>query len=297
MIMIDPTSKCQKGCSRVAVCRNCPSVASVTALVTGASSGIGAAFVARLAAEGHDVVVVARGQRALEEQAATVRRRYGVAVETLVADLSTRAGQGAVVGRLGVSERPVDFLVNNAGSAAAADFADTDPSALRGLLELNMAAVQDLMRAALPGMLDRGHGVVLNVSSVNAYLTLPGGAAAYGASKAFVAELTKGVALSLPVTGVQIMVLCAGPTRTGFHQRTGTGSGTGPRWMRRSPEWVVDRALVDLRRGRIVSLPGLSTKAVAAVGHLVPASAVALAVRQVRARRQRTEAAGREAPY
>ena len=75
-----------------------------------------------------------------------------------------------------------------------------------------MAAVQDLMRAALPGMLDRGHGVVLNVSSVNAYLTLPGGAAAYGASKAFVAELTKGVALSLPVTGVQVMVLCAGPT-------------------------------------------------------------------------------------
>ncbi len=120
---------------------------------------------------------------------------------------------------------------------------------------------------------------------MNAYLTLPGGAAAYGAAKAFVAELTKGVALSLPATGVQAMVLCAGPTRTAFHQRTGADSGTAPMWMTRSPEWVVDRALADLRRGRIVSLPGLPTKAVAAVGHLVPASAVALAVRHVRARR------------
>jgi hypothetical protein len=262
----------------------------VTALVSGASSGIGAAFVARLAADGHDIVAVARGEQALRAQAAHVRQTYGVAVETLVADLSTTDGQDAVVRRLAApsaAERPIDVLVNNAGSATAPDFADTDPCALRALLELNMASVQDLMRAALPGMLARGSGVVLNVSSVNAYLTLPGGAASYGASKAFVAELTKGVALSLPGTGVRVMVLCPGPTRTAFHDHTGVRREALLTWMTRTPEWVVDRALADLRRGRIVSLPGLSTKAVAALGHLMPASAMARAVRQVRARRDR----------
>jgi short-subunit dehydrogenase len=260
----------------------------MTALVTGATSGIGAAFVARLAADGNDVVLVARGERALEEKAETTRRTYGVAAETLVADLSTRDGQDAVARRLdGPSGPPVDFLVNCAGSATASDFADTDGGALRALLELNVASVQALTRAALPGMLRRGRGTVVNVSSMNAYLTLPGGAATYGAGKAFVAQLTKGIALSLPTDGVRVMALCPGPTRTSFHESSGTGRGTAPVWLARSPEWVVERALDDLRRGRIVSMPGVGVRAAAAVGHLVPASAMAHAVRYVRARRSR----------
>lgn len=264
----------------------------MTALVTGASSGIGAAFLARLAADGHDVVAVARGKRELEERAESARRRYGVAVETLAADLSTPDGRREVVRRLAEpigTERPVDFLVNCAGSATAPDFADTDPDALHSLLELNVTSVQELMRAALPGMLARGRGVVLNVSSMNAYLTLPGGAAAYGAGKSYVAELTKGVALSLPADGVRVMVVCPGPTRTSFHERSGAPRDAAPTWMSRSPEWVVDRALVDLRRGRIVSIPGVPIKAVAAVGHLVPASTMARLVRHVRSRRARVQ--------
>ncbi len=260
----------------------------MTALVTGATSGIGAAFLARLAADGHDVVAVARSERTLRERAETIRRARGVAVETLTADLSTRAGQAAVTRRLSEPsgpQRPIDVLVNCAGSATAPDFADTDPDDLRALLELNVASVQELMRAALPGMLARGRGVVLNVSSMNAYLTLPGGAAPYGAGKAFVAELTKGVALSLPPGAVRVMVLCPGPTRTAFHEASGTADGTAPAWMTRSPEWVVDRAFEDLRRGRIVSMPGATVKAVAALGHVLPVSAMTRVVRIVRARR------------
>ncbi len=261
----------------------------MTALVTGATSGIGAAFVARLAADGNDVVMVARAERALEEQAEAIRRTYGVAVETLAADLSTRDGQDVIVHRLegSAGQRPVDFLVNCAGSATPSDFADTDEGALRALLELNVASVQALTRAALPGMLLRGRGAVVNVSSMNAYLTLPGGAATYGAGKAFVAQLTKGIALSLPPGGVRVMALCPGPTRTSFHENSGTGRGTAPVRLARSPEWVVEHALDDLRRGRIVSLPGVGVRAAAAVGHMVPASAMAHVVRFVRARRSR----------
>ncbi|MDN5920164.1 MAG: SDR family NAD(P)-dependent oxidoreductase [Pseudonocardia sp.] len=261
------------------------------ALVTGASAGIGAAFAARLAANGHDLVLVARSDQRLRDTATTLTRQHGVAVEVLGADLATAEGQRRVAHRLAEPTRvqaPVDLLINNAGSASAPDFADTDPTVLRAALELNVAAVLELTRAALPGMLARGHGAILNVSSVNAFLTLPGGAATYGANKTYVTALTKAIALTLTGSRVQIMALCPGPTRTDFHTHNGTREGVSPAWLSHSPEWVVERALADLHRGRTVSIPGLTTKLIALAGPHMPLPVTAFAVRRTRARRARS---------
>lgn len=259
-----------------------------TALVTGASSGIGAAFAARLAADGYDIVAVARGEPALQEKARSLRREHGVGVEVLPADMSTATGRGEVARRLSEPsprEGPVEFLVSCAGAATAPDFADTDPAALRTVLDTNIIAVHELMRAALPGMLARGRGALINVSSINGFLTMPGGAAPYGASKAYITALTKGVALTTPGTGVRVMVLCPGRTDTGFAARQGTRHTPVPAWMRATPEWVVDQALADLKRGRFVSLPGVTTKLVAALGPHIPLGLTSVAVRRVRARK------------
>lgn len=269
-----------------------PRVPATVALVTGASAGIGAAFADGLAADGYDLVLVARGEQRLRDTAAALSHRHGVTVEVVVADLATREGQQRVARRLSdpsSAEPPVELLVNNAGNATAPDFADTDPAALRAALELNVAAVIELTRAALPAMIDRGRGAIVNLSSVNAFLTLPGGAASYGAGKAYVKALSTGIALSLAGSGVQVMTLCPGPIRTDFHHHNRTRDGGGPAWMRHSPQWLVDHALADLHRGRIISVPGVSTKLLALTGRQLPLRLAAFAVR--RARRARGETA------
>jgi short-subunit dehydrogenase len=239
-----------------------------TALITGATSGIGAAFVARLARDGRDLVLVARDRQRLEA-AASSARRSGVAVEVLAADLSVPGERDRVARRLANPDvAPVDLLVNNAGLATGASLLSADPAQLQHQLDVNVTAVLHLTRAVLPGMLDRGRGAVVNVSSVAGFL--PGRSGSYNADKAWVTFFTEGVAASLSGTGVRAMALCPGYVRTDFHRRAGidVGARRGPFWL--DAARVVDECLADLDRGKVVSVPSWQYRALVTVADLLP---------------------------
>jgi uncharacterized protein len=226
-----------------------------TALVTGGNTGLGAAFARRLAAEGYNLVLVARNRERLDAVAASIRAGHGVEVEVLPADLEVPAERVMVERRLaGTIGGPVDVLVNNAGVQNYEVFDKASPAALKAEVDVNITAVLQLTRAALPGMLDRGRGTVVNVASFAGYLGAPG--SSYSASKAWVLSFTDSVAASLPGTGVQALAICAGPIRTDRHARAGRSVGApgSPLWS--EPADVVDRCLNDLRKGRSLSVSG-----------------------------------------
>jgi len=239
-----------------------------TALVTGATSGIGAAFARRLATDGHDLVLVARDSARLEETAQRLRERPGAQVEVLVADLATDAGQEAVAARLADAQRPVDLLVNNAGVSLNTPFLRSTAEAEARLLSLNVHAVMRLTLAALPGMVARERGAIVNVSSVAGFgAAMPG--STYPASKAWVTNFTESVALSVGRFGVRLMALCPGYVRTEFHQRAGINMSKTPGWLWLDADELVADALRDLRRGKVVSVPDWKYKvAVFALRHL-----------------------------
>ncbi|PYC80889.1 short-chain dehydrogenase [Streptomyces tateyamensis] len=238
-----------------------------TALITGATAGIGAAFARRLAADGHDLVLVARDTDRLAQAAATLEREHGVAVQVLAADLATEAGIEAVERRLADGERPVGILVNNAGFGNPGGYLEVPMAQELTMLKVHVEAVLRLTSAALPGMRERGFGGVVNVASVAAFV--PRGT--YGATKAWVVNFTQGAARDLAGSGVRLLALCPGFTRTEFHQRAGMGTGNIPGWAWLSAERVVDEALRDLARGRTLSVPSKRYKLAVTVARLLPA--------------------------
>jgi short-subunit dehydrogenase len=237
-------------------------------LVTGASSGIGAAFARRLAADGYDLVLLARDGGRLEAVAGELRAAHGRAVEVLVADLSDPTSRKVATDRVSDPGRPVDLLVNNAGSGTSGEFWQLPYETLQQQLELNVVAVLELTHAAVPAMVQRKAGAVINVASVAGLV--PGRGSTYSASKAWVVSLSEGLSAGLRGTGVRVLALCPGFTHTEFHQRAGIDmtSTRAALWL--TPEAVVDAALKDLDRDAVVSIPGLQYKALVVASRLIP---------------------------
>jgi len=223
--------------------------------VTGASSGIGAAYAERLAGDGWDVIVVARRRDRLE----AFSERFGqdVEVQVVEADLATTPGLEAVTDV--AATVPIDLLVNNAGLAHYMPFSELAASSAAELVDLNVLAPVLLSRAVLPGMIERGSGAVVNLASLLAFSGgwdnphLPS-RAVYAGSRSFVLTFTQLLAAELAGTGVRVQALCPGVVRTEFHSRQGMDLSGRPRM---EPEDVVTASLVDLDRGVVVSIPGL----------------------------------------
>lgn len=237
-----------------------------TALITGATAGMGAAFARRLAAEHADLVLVARDGARLEQAAASLREAYGVDVAVLPADLATRDGCARVERRL--LEAPVDLLVNNAGMGLGGRFEQRSIDDSERLTKLNVLAVMRLSHAALQGMLARGRGDIVNVSSVAGFV--PGARdATYSASKAWVTMFSESLHEQVRGRGVRVLAVCPGFVHTEFHQRAGLDMSGLPDALWTDAEQVVAEALHALRRGRAVVVPGRQYKVVVqAVRHL-----------------------------
>ncbi len=236
-----------------------------TALVTGATAGIGAAFSRALARRGHDLVLVARDAARLES-AAQQLRTYGVKVDVLPADLADDEGCARVEWRCGEG---VDLLVNNAGLGTKGAFHEVTREDEEQMLRLNVRAVMRLTHAALPTMVERGSGAIVNVSSVAGFT--PGArSATYSASKAWVTSFSESLHLQYAAAGVEVMALCPGFTRTEFHGRAEMDVSGVPSRLWLSADEVVRAGLADLDRGRAVSIPGAQYKAIVAATRLVP---------------------------
>lgn len=232
----------------------------MTALITGATAGIGLAFAEILAEEGSDLVLVARSSERLEALAARLSAQHGITAEALSADLSTDEGCRTVMHRLGNPAGPIDLLVNNAGFGVNQPFLGGDLAAEERLLDVLVRATLRLTHAALPGMVDRGRGVVINVSSVAGWL--PGGT--YSAAKSWVTVFTECLAAELAGTGVTATAVCPGLTRTEFHERADMEVGSLPGFAWLEARRVAEEGLRAARAGRVISVPskrysGLST--------------------------------------
>ncbi|EST29801.1 short-chain dehydrogenase [Streptomycetaceae bacterium MP113-05] len=244
-----------------------------TALITGATAGLGAAFAERLARDGHHLVLLARDGERLRKRAADLHDRHGVEVGVLAADLATEEGISALEQRAGDRTRPVDLLVNNAGFGIKGRFLEASMADELTMLRVHCEAVLRSTAAAAEAMRERGRGGIVNVASVAGFL--PRGT--YGASKAWITQFTQGAAVDLAGTGVRLMALCPGFVRTEFHQRAGMNTGNIPRWMWLDAPRVVDASLADLARGRTLSIPDPRYKALMGLTRLAPPGVLARA--------------------
>lgn len=250
-----------------------------TALVTGPTSGIGLAFARRLASDGYDLVLVARDEQRLTSLADELSAT-GVRVEVLVADLGDRDQLATVEKRLSDPLHPVDVLVNNAGFSVNQPFVGGDVEGEQSLIDVMVTALMRLTHAAVPGMGERGSGAVINVSSIAGFLPF----GTYSAAKAWVTFFTQGLATELDGSGVRALAVCPGFVRTEFHERAGIeiDRSNDTWWL--EVDTVVQQAMEDLRRGKVISVPGRSYKALAAGAHLLPRDALRRAERFRRSR-------------
>jgi short-subunit dehydrogenase len=229
------------------------------AVVTGASSGIGVAFARRLAADGFDLMVVARRRERLEALADQLRRDAGVGVEVVAADLTDPEQLAELEARV-AADGSLELLVNNAGFAGYMPFVELDPDQAEALIRVHVLAVTRLTRAALPGMIQTGRGAIINVASLLAFTgsippePLPS-RATYAAAKAYMVTFTQALAHELRDTGVRLEVLCPGLVKTEFHRV----AGFEPRlpFPPMEPEEVADAALTGLELGEVICIPGL----------------------------------------
>jgi short-subunit dehydrogenase len=237
------------------------------ACVTGASSGIGEAFARRLARDEYALVLVARDAARLEEIAEELRRTRRVDVQVRPADLTDPGALEALAAEL--ADAPPELLVNNAGFGTVGPFAELDVAREEALVRLNVWAVARLTRAVLPGMVARGHGSVVNVSSLAGEQPTPYNAS-YGASKAFVTSFSQAVAEEVRGAGVRVQALLPGFTRTAFQERAGVDASRVPSFAWMTPEAVADASLAALEKDEVVCVPGAGNRVLAGIVRMTP---------------------------
>lgn len=240
-----------------------------TALITGASAGLGAEFARQLARRRADLILVARSADALEQLATELRGEYGVAVEVLPADLADAAGVEIVAARLRDTADPVDLLVNNAGFGLPLRFADNDIDDEVRHLRVHVEASMRLMHAALQSMRGRG-GRIINVASVAGFISR----STYSACKSWLIGFSRWANAEYARDGVSVTALCPGFTHTSFHERMGLAVGEEgvPGFMWLNARDVVRTGLRDAARGKSVSIPSLRYKAIVALTRVLPSS-------------------------
>jgi short-subunit dehydrogenase len=242
------------------------------ALITGGSGGIGAEFARQLARQGYTLILVARTRSPLEQLAQELRASYGVEVEVLVADLSREDSLRTVEERI-ASDPTLTLLVNCAGTAPWGRFAQLDLHRQDETIRLNVLAPVRLTWAAVTGMIERGRGAIINVSSLSAYIALPF-CAVYGGTKAYLASFTEALHEELRGTGVKVQALCPGFTRTGLFAREGADINKIPSPALVSAQTVVRGSLAALRRDRAICVPGFRFRLLALLLRLAPRSHV-----------------------
>jgi short-subunit dehydrogenase len=228
-----------------------------TALVTGASSGIGAIYADRLARRGYDLVLVARDHAKLEALATRLSAETGRRVDTIKADLTVSADIAPVAQRLATDDC-ITMLVNNAGLGATKSLIDSTPEELDELIAINVTALTRLTRAAAPAFAARGAGIIVNIASIAAIApeVLNG---TYGGTKAYVMAFTQSLHHELGDKGIQVQAVLPGATRTQFWERAGVAISNLPQEWVMSAEDLVDAALVGLDRKELITIPALPT--------------------------------------
>ena len=240
------------------------------AVVTGATQGLGLSLAHQFAGSGHSLVLVARTGPALDEVADALVERYSVVIHTQAADLTTAQGRQSVADAIEKAGLEVDYLVNNAAAGQSGFFHEADRAQLTELVDLNVAALTNLTRRYLPGMIERGRGGVLNVASLAGFVPGPY-QAVYYATKAYVMSLTEALAHEVSGSGVKIAVLAPGPVATGFHERIGCEHSFYIRFLGAlSPETVARIGYTKFLRGHTVIVPGWTNMISALALRLAP---------------------------
>ena len=235
-----------------------------TALITGATAGIGRAFARELASRGMNLVLVARDEPRLLALAGELNFDFGVEVQVMSADLSLHAQIDEVACRAAADD--IDLVVNNAGFGLNQKFVGGDLQAEQQMLDVLVTAVMRITHAALPGMVERNRGGVINVSSVASWLA----SGTYSAAKAWVTTFSESLATQLRGSDVHVMALCPGFTRTEFHDRANMETTTIPEWMWLEVDAVVTEALTDFAGQHAVSVPGMQYKSLGLVAQYLP---------------------------
>jgi uncharacterized protein len=253
-----------------------------TALITGASSGIGEAFALEFARRGYRLILTGRRREKLESLASSIRDRFRSEVDTTIVELAAVDERERLVD-LVRRRADIRVLVNNAGFGAAVAFAD-DPGRLLAMIDVHIRASLELIAAALPAMQQARDGIIINVSSIASFFPLPRGSV-YSASKSFLTVFSRSLAMEVADRNIRVQALCPGMTRTDFHERMGiSGREITQRrmlaWM--SSEAVVEASLRALRRNRVVCIPGAANRFLVAIAGRIPPGLYSALARRIR---------------
>lgn len=237
--------------------------AGSTALITGASSGIGEAFASKLASKGCNLILVARSEDTLNQIAGDLHEQYGITVDVMAADLVDPANRDNIAQAAAELGREVDLLINNAGFGTMGAFMKADAQRERQEIDLNVTALTDLCHAFLPGMVERKRGAIINVASTASFQPMPY-LAVYAATKAYVRSLSEAMHAECRGCGVTVTALCPGPTATNFFEATESGEADSMvkkvSGIMMTAEQVVDDALAAMEKGKAVIVPGMPNK-------------------------------------